>query len=510
MADTTRSNTTAGTETPPPDVTPWLPLDRSRTVALVITLCVSAALLLPQVVWAPQFGDPGEVQVTAAVGGVGHPPGQAGIINIMRLLCVALPLPPYFIVCLANALFALAAVGVLTLILLRTSVHPVIAILCSLLFLTDDQFWHAGILPETYATCYLLLFTAIYSFLSWLNHRRTLNLWLAIGLYAYLIVNRAPTALIAVAFITVMAADAASRDYWKQHFARKVSSVLGIVACLVLFVLASLWVRDVPGPIYNYLDQSYPSLPEFPPTNDDPGDRFQRIKWLVSATQYDYMFQPTWRTIRGQTRWLLSELGGRRLFSFIPAAALVVVGWFFLKRRDRRLALFVLIMIPATILPILLIRVISHTAMLPNLLFPLTILMSQGLSALYICHRGPWHKMLIVSVIGSWVWWTADASFLHTRPELDARPHIARYDLESLPKDAMLMDFDVLPLTYIQQVHGIRPDVSIVIPLGRLNCEYLNSVHRPVFVTDAVTVPPHSGIKAIGQAPLRELNWSAD
>ena len=57
----------------------WQPLQRVDLVALVATMAVAAYLVMSRTVWAPCLDDPGEMQVAAAVGGIGHPPGHAGL-----------------------------------------------------------------------------------------------------------------------------------------------------------------------------------------------------------------------------------------------------------------------------------------------------------------------------------------------------------------------------------------------------------------------------------------------
>ena len=177
---------TPPTNDPPATHSVWLRLDRTQWTTLIVTIGVFGALVFPRVIWAPCLGDPGEVQLTAAIGGLGHPPGHAGIITIFRVFCLLSPIAPHLSVSAVNAAFALAAVAILMVLMRRTGVNPVAAALASFLFLSDDQFWHASITPETYATCVLLLIASTWAFLSWLNDQRSWKLWLAVFLFAFL------------------------------------------------------------------------------------------------------------------------------------------------------------------------------------------------------------------------------------------------------------------------------------------------------------------------------------
>ena len=64
---------------------------------------------------------------------------------------------------------ALVTAGPGDTLMLRTGVHPLAAVVSSLLFLVDDQFWHAAVVPETYSACMFLLVAGIWAYASWLN-----------------------------------------------------------------------------------------------------------------------------------------------------------------------------------------------------------------------------------------------------------------------------------------------------------------------------------------------------
>ena len=287
----------------------WQPLQRADLIALVAAMAVATFLVMSRTVWAPCLDDPGEMQVAAAVGGIGHPPGHAGIVTLFRAFCLLSPMPPHLTVSFVNALFALITCLILFVLMIRTGVHALFASLCTLMLLADDQFWHAAITPEPYATCFALLGGSLWCFFSWLNKRTPWRFWLAMFLLAYVMANRAPTAAFAAAFGAVLLIDARARQAWETARLRKLALLVAIGLVPVAIIVASLWLRDVPENPYNYLDRAWLSLRDYPPDNDTAGDKWSRLWWLVSARQYDYMFHPTWRTVSGQARWLLTELG---------------------------------------------------------------------------------------------------------------------------------------------------------------------------------------------------------
>lgn len=481
----------------------WHSLSAMQVAAIALTLGIAAVVLFPRVIWGPCFGDPGEVQLTAAIGGVGHPPGQAGIISILRVLCLVSPLPPHVTVSGATAVFALSVVGILMVCMLRTGANPVAAGLCSLLYLTDDQFWHAAATPETYATCFLLLAGAIWSFLSWVHERRAWRLWLAVLLYTFLVVNRAPTITLSVCFIVCIFHNGHARREMSVRPMRKALLVVAIAAICVAIVVGGLWMRDVPGTAYNYLDQSYASLPEFPPGNELAADKVERLWWLLSAKQYDYMFHPTVRTVWAQGHWLLVELGLLRKSLMLAGLAIIALGGAALWKSNRSVAIFVFLMIPATIVPILMIRVVSHTTLLPNLLFALAWLMAMGLTRLMRIHRSAFWQTIVVSAVCFTAWWTAEASFLIKEESVNATETVRAIDLESLPPNATLLTYDVIPLIYSQAVDGVRPDLRILVDHGRLNRAFVESAPGRVFTTSSV--PGGLRVEPYGLSVVKEL-----
>jgi len=476
---------------------PWKPLGTYDIVALTVITLLAAALVLPKVAWIPCLDDPGEFQVCAAIGGIGHPPGHAGLVTLMRGLVLISPLAPHVTVSGATALFAIAAVSILMLIMLRLGVDPVAASVVTLLFLLDDQFWHAATVPEVYATCLIFLAVAVLAFFSWLGDHRFWKLCLAIAAFSYVASNRAPTALFIIAFIAAVLINPRARRVVGQLPLPRVLLLVAIALTPPAIVLISLWLRDVPGNPYNYLDLVYPILPQFPPNNLSAADKLQRLWWLVSAKQFDYMFHPSARTLRGQSVWLLSEFG-RRYWMFtwpamIAALALVIVGARAIWTRHPPIAAFLVLAIPAAAAPILLIRVISHTAMLPSLLFPLAILFAAGLSTLMQWHRSTYWSAATLGAIFLTTWFTRDRALPSERDRYDAAPFVNSLNLPALPSDAVLLtSFDALAIIYAQQYLNLRPDIQVLHYHGRLTPEWVRSATRPVFST----VEPPAGLTA--------------
>ena len=67
--------------------------------------------------------------------------------------------------------------------------------------------------------------------------------------------------------------------------------------------------------------------------------------------------------------------------------------------------------------------------------------------------------------------------------------------------EATLIDFDVVPLVYAQKVKGLRPDVKIVVPHGRLNREFLESAPGPVYMTKG-SLPQNLAAELVGDGPM--------
>lgn len=487
----------------------WRGLGKFGWMTLVALLLGAGILVFPRVVWGPCLDDPGELQVCAAVGGIGHPPGHAGIVTILRLICTISPVYPHLTVSGVNACFALAVVGILIVLMLRTGVSPLAASIAAILFLIDDQFWHLAITPEVYGTCVFLLMAGAWSFLSWLHDRRVWKFWLSVILFALVVTNRAPTATFSVAFLGTLLGDERGRAFLRRGLGWKTAGVIAIFAAAGGLVFVSIWVRDVPGNPYNYLDRSYPAMHQaYPEHNVTAQDKWDRLWWLVSARQYNYMFHPDVRTLSGQSLWLITELGWRYwrvLWPIIIAVgAIFVIGAVELWRTNRAAATFVFLMIPAAAVPILLIRVVSNTAVLPNLMFPLAWLFGSGLTWVLRSGRAYLTAPCVVGIVSLTIWMTADASLLRREDHFDANPFIRQVDLASLPKSAVLItSFDAVALVYAQEIFAVRPDILILNHHGRMNLPFWKSLNRPIYTTEAL--PEELSGLAVGEGLVREI-----
>ncbi len=465
----------------------WQRLDTFGQLMLIATILIAAKLVYARVIWAPCYGDPGEVQITVALGAVGHPPGQAGVISILRAFVLAMPFfRADFVVSGVNATFGLAIVGMLMLLMLRTGANPVAAAIASLLFLVDDQYWHLTMTPETYATCIILLVGSIWSFLSWLHDPPECGhwkFWLAVTMFFYLVASRGPTLAMSASFLAAMIFSSKGRAYWSSHYIRRVLIMFGIGVACIAFTLGSLWVRDVPDVAYNYLDVAHPGFPDdYPVTNTTTSDKVDRLIWLVSAKQFDYMFEPTLDTMTSQMRWLIYELGWQYWPIMAVAFAVIGIGAVELWRRNREVATFVLLMIPGGLVPILLIWVISHTTMLPNLLFPLAWLMGMGLTrVLAISSRAVWN-IGVVTVVAFCVWLPAEASLIMVERHFDASEYLATVDFDAMPQDAtILTDSHHMGPLVMTQINSGRDDIDIELDTGRWTVDFVRGAKGRVF-----------------------------
>lgn len=489
----------------------WRPLDRPSAIMLMVTVTAAAVLIGSRVVWSICLDDPGEFQVSAAVGGIGHPPGHAGLVSVMRLFCVALPIAPHLTVSGVNAIFSLCAVAALAVLIVRLGGHPIAAGGAALVFLVDNEFWHLAIVPEVYGTCMMLLAVGTYLFCAWMEDRRPWKFFVALSLHAFLIANRAPMIGLTVAWVIVLALDGDAGRRLSKRPVAIVATVGAVVAAAALVVILGVWFRDVPDNPYNYMDLANAGNLDYPRGNATFADKWDRLWWLLSARQFDYMFHPTRSTIRAQAIWLFGELGFRR-FNYIAggialvATAVAILGGSRLVCRNKPAALFVLLIVPAAGVPILLIRAISHTAFLPALLFPLMLLFALGLSQLMEWRSAIAWKSLPPALTATAVWWTADASLLERKEHYSAEAFISEVDLPSLPDSALLLTtFDALALKYTQEVLGVRPDVTLLHVTGRLNRNYLQTVGRPVFTT-ADRLPPELDADLVGTGLVRRIH----
>lgn len=278
-----------------------------------------------------------------------------------------------------------------------------------------------------------------------------------------------------------------------------------LIAVAPLFItLGTVWVRDVPECEYHYLDQTHPILPYFPRDNSTPADKVERMWWLVSARQYDYMFHPTWRTIEAQANWPLTEFGARHRLLMVLGLGVVAVGAATLWSHNRAVAVFLVLMIPSGIISILLVRVVSHTTILSSVLFAVWWLFGLGFSRILRWHRCAAWNVFIPGCMGFAVWWTADTCSLRKQVECDARDFIEGLNLEALPPNATLLgDFDMVAPRYVQNTKSIRPGIEILFHYGRLDRRFLETNPGRVLTTEHPS--PEDRVQLVGSGAVREI-----
>jgi hypothetical protein len=125
---------------------------------------------------------------------------------------------------------------------------------------------------------------------------------------------------------------------------------------------------------------------------------------------------------------------------------------------------FVLLMTAGAVVPILLIRVVSHTAMLPNALAPLAWLFAMGLTRVLSMSGAVMWKAGVLAGIGLCVWVMGGNRLAPVDECFEVGAYLPEYDLNSLPEGAMVLSdaTRMAPLLLKRMVLG-RDDVVIVL-----------------------------------------------
>ena len=426
----------------------------SRQVDATICLLVSASLLLAYWFTMPKvvtFEDSGLFLQVCHFNGIAHPPGYP----LYTLLCVPwfwLPLDPVILGNSLSALFAALTCILVYFVLKALGIRQFIAgVTCLLLGLSRD-FWSQAIIVEVYSLNTLLLSLEIYLAICFASRPQKRLLFTMSFVFGLGISNHWPLVLLSSPGLALVCMARA------EELVKILRSPANSLICLLLLVFGlvpyvSLFLKS--DPIFSY-SGAVTSVGEFiayfsreayqgvdQTANADLLDKIQFVGWLAgqSLLQFGYGFA------------LLALVG---LARGLAVARLVNAG------------ILVIFLGNTVVLTFLLgfeFDFIHQAVFKP---YPLVAWVCMSLwigSALQWVSDRPFGKVipvLIVTVLGFAMslenWWSNDRSG-------DRLAHnYAGFLLRSLEPSSNLIvtsDPQVGPLSYLNQVVGLRPDVTL-------------------------------------------------
>ncbi len=458
----------------------------------VLTALFAAAVVLPQTVYEPCFGDHGELQLCGAVAGIAHPPGHAGICLLGRILTLAPGIPPAAIISFANALAGIFCLWLLLVLILEAGASGPAALVAIVTLGISPPFWRATLAPEVYAPCLALLGVA-----GWLlraGARRGGVAWSVAAAFvlAYAVATRPSLASFVPGFVL--------GGWWARPVARGRSRgahrwwplagfILGMLICI-----GYLWLRDTPHNPYNYIAR-HPAM-EASYVQAAPGGEAasaRRIAWLLTGRQFAPNLAPTPHSIAGQARWLWGELDGQFPVIFGAYALVILGGAVAFSRRTRRGGAILALWAPGAVLPLLLIQQRGDAAMTLPLLCLLAFCGALGLSTLMTFRPRVAVFIALLTLHVLCRWWTADERYLARPADVAAGAFLREHRAADVPPDAVLLARwrEAAPLLYELRVTHDRPDVDVIDVTYRDWRNVLRRAgNRPVLAPQCTQPPP--------------------
>jgi hypothetical protein len=453
---------------------------RPRTLAIAFLLfAITLLIYLPTLAPGPLGGDAGEFQTAAKVWGLSHPTGYP----LYMLLLKAWSLLPLGTVAFrANLLAAVlgaATVGLFYVLLDMVTRQTLGSIVGALVLAASPLYWSQALIADKYALNALLVAGVLAAAVYWAQEPQRRRLCLLALAYGFSLAHHRTMLLFAPGLIGYLLW--VDRGILKSR--RNWLALLCLVLPLGLYATLPL-ARAYGQPLSNW----WPSTPG---------------EWLVYLTARGHLGEgpssvaPLAERVAFYGRMLVEQFT-------IWGLALSAVGWVWLIWRRRPLAFLLLVsfLLQAASSMAYYLDPRNQAFFLPSFLI-LAVTIGAGAGALLrgLGARQRWSprvKTILVAFTCLACCLLPAYLLLHSYPEMHDRHHhdqalgIWRQDLQQgqqarrlaeagLPGVAPGGDWEqVTPLRYYQWVEGLRPDVEVLYPLGRL--EEAAAAGRPLYV----------------------------
>jgi len=396
--------------------------------------------------------DAARFQVAAPLLGTAHPTGYPTFIMLGHLFTY---LPFGDVAYRVNLLSAVAgalAVGLFVPVARHLGARVLPAAGCALLYAFSSTFWGQATGAEVYTLHAAFVLAVLLLLLRWRRWRRAGDLLLAAGLFGLALGNNAGTVLLAPAFL-VLILDSRGRPP-RRLFA--LSSGVGLFVGLSVY--AYLPLRGFAGAWHNY---------------GDPVHDWHDVWRLVSGSRFQRLVDPSpenllrgaegfWWGLLSQASYPIGAVVGLVLACGGLAGAVLLV------RRDRIVGVSLLVALAATLGYALSYRIADVAVYFLPVYLLLALFLAVALSALGrpgFFRRGSWAGLaglvafLPLALAGAalalgYGWQDRSWDYGYRA--------VAEETLAALPPGAVLYGrAEILPLTYLKEVEGERPDVTL-------------------------------------------------
>ncbi len=452
----------------------------------VLAFLAGAVLLMaaPRLPPGVCTADAGDLQLSATVLGIPHPPGYAAYVSLAHLATYVPGVDPAYLVSVCCMVVGVIVVVLCALLGIRLGAHAWTAGAIALALTGHSRFWQNLTTPEVYIFSIAFLAGSVYALARYARTGKGRSLYLAAFLYGVAMVNRPPILMAAPFFI---AGWWIAKRPWAPGFRGVGRSLAGVLAAALLPAMYSfgyLYVRDTPHARYNYIEQHNAESGELPDAQAGPAAKGKRVIWMATGKQFHYRAGNTWKQVRAKFRWLRYELAGYGVVAPTAVAMMALMGVVVVFRRCPAAAVALCGVAVQGLVFIVSYQDFGQAADSLPLLIPLTVFVSAAVSVLFPIGAVGLRRGLSIAF--------AMVIVLHTVRDVPKHANnmgtvefLRTADLATFPPDSVIFSHwtHAVPLLYEREVHANRRDIEVVIaqPINWLRmAERFEG--RPIFV----------------------------
>lgn len=443
-----------------------------------------------------QDGDNGDFQLACATLGIAHPPGYVGYAFVGWLWTkVLFWVDPAYAVQLGCLTCVVGSLMIACALLIRAGCHALLACAIALLPIQHPWFWHSVTCAEVYAPSLFVLALVVYLFCTDGRPGRAWRLYLAAGLYGFLVINRPPALLFLPGIVAALIVAKRRLGCGWKSIGGTLAAAAGVAALAGTSVLVLTLLLEDPATPYNYVAIHEASDGGVPIDDGTFAAAVDRLVWLVTAQQYDALKGANVGQMRSKLRWIR-----RQLFVYDARAAVVLLlgiglGMWALWKSGPDWPVLLLGVVAGSIAFQVQYRVHDFASDLLPVIWALVILLG-AYAGRFVPARARGGRRIVAGAIlvamAVWVVWYAGERYNYGEAHRRER-FLAELRMSSLPEDAVIVsDWNLsVPLLYEKLVRHARGDVTVIGANDERSWAqrvraYLD---RPAYYTEAAPAP---------------------